>query len=130
MAPGLGEEHDFAILFERGQAGDATIEQSIQNSSAIQVNVSAAQNGWLVTSNTWYPGWIVKVDGQKVPLLRANYLFQAVWLPAGTHRVEFIYRPMFFYAGACLSLLGLIGVLAQKYWKKLSAKKIKRAAQI
>jgi uncharacterized membrane protein YfhO len=106
------------------------IEQTIQNNSEIQVNVSAAQNGWLVTSNAWYPGWIVLVDGKNMPLLRANYLFQAVQLPAGTHHVEFIYRPMVFYAGACLSLSGLIGVLAQKYWKRLSANKLKKATQI
>jgi hypothetical protein len=113
-----------------GQSDNATIEQPLQNSAAMQVNVSAAQNGLLVISNTWYPGWIVQVDGQKAPLLRANYLFQAVWLPAGSHRVEFIYRPVVFYAGACLSLLGLIGVLAQKYWKRLFPNKIKKATQI
>jgi hypothetical protein len=37
----------------------------------------------------WYPGWQVTVDGraQGAPL-RADYLFQAVTLEAGSHTVE------------------------------------------
>ena len=101
-----------------GQTGYAMIDQIRVSSGGIQLQVSSGQGGWLVASTTWYPGWRGLIDGQNVPVLRANYLFQAVWVPAGNHRVEFIYRPLAFYAGACLSLLGLIGVLANRYWKK------------
>jgi uncharacterized membrane protein YfhO len=58
------------------------------------------------------------VDGKNVPLLRANYLFQAVWLTPGNHRVRLFYRPVVFYIGACLSLLGMLGILVKKYWRK------------
>jgi hypothetical protein len=101
------------------QAGSAMIDQTGVSNSEVQLDVSSAKSGWLVSSNTWYPGWIAQVDGKNVPLLRANYLFQAVWLPAGIHRVSLIYRPVVFYAGACLSLLGLIGILAKKYWRRI-----------
>jgi hypothetical protein len=106
------------------QTGSAMIDQTRVGNSDIRVIVSSAQNGWLVTSNTWYPGWIVQVDGQNVPLLHANYLFQSVWLPSGIHRVEFIYRPMVFYAGAGLSLLGLIGILVQTIGRRRSQKSL------
>ncbi len=101
------------------QAGSAMIDQNRASNSEIQVDVSSAQSGWLVSSNTWYPGWIAQVDGKNVPLLRANYLFQAVWLPSGIHRVSMIYRPVVFYAGAGLSLLGLLGLFTGKYWRKM-----------
>lgn len=101
-----------------GQASYALINQNQTSSGVIRLQVSSEQNGWLVAANTWYPGWIVQIDGQKTPLLRANYLFQAVQIPAGIHQVEFIYQPLAFYAGVCLSLLGLIGVMAHKFWRK------------
>jgi uncharacterized membrane protein YfhO len=77
------------------------------------VQVQAEQPGWLVLADTWYPGWQVQVDGQPANLLRANYLFRAVALPAGAHAVSFTYRPLSFWVGLGISLLawGLWGVL-------------------
>jgi len=101
-----------------GQAGYALVDQTLERNGAIQLQVTAAQSGWLVASNTWYPGWEVRIDGQKAALLRANYLFQAVQVPVGIHQVEFVYKPLAVYAGTCLSLLGIIGILAYSYWRK------------
>lgn len=105
-----------------GQAGYALINQNQTSSGVIRLQVSSEQNGWLVGANTWYPGWIVQIDGQETPLLRANYLFQAVQIPAGIHQVDFIYQPLAFYAGVCLSLLGVIYVMAHKFWPKFDFK--------
>jgi uncharacterized membrane protein YfhO len=33
-------------------------------------------------------------------------------VPAGIHRVELVYRPLAGYAGICLSILGLLAILA------------------
>jgi len=49
--------------------------------------------GFLVLSETAHPRWAARVDGQPAPLLRANYLAQAVPVPAGTHRVELRFEP-------------------------------------
>ncbi|MGD0002761.1 MAG: YfhO family protein [Anaerolineaceae bacterium] len=105
-----------------GQASYALINQTQNSSGVIRLHVSSEQNGYLVAANTWYPGWIVQIDGQQTSLLRANYLFQAVQIPAGIHQVDFIYKPLAFYAGVCLSLLGLIGVISYKFWLKFNFK--------
>jgi hypothetical protein len=115
-------EGDAKLAAPCDQKGSAIIDQTQESISTIQVVVSSGQNGWLVNSSTWYPGWMARIDGQNVPLLRANYLFQAVWLPAGIHKVEFIYRPTAFYAGICLSLLGIFGILAFRYKQKIVRK--------
>ncbi|MBC7228003.1 MAG: YfhO family protein [Thermoflexales bacterium] len=47
----------------------------------------------LVLSDTFYPGWQARVDGQPVPIHRTNAVFRGVLVPAGTHRVEMRYRP-------------------------------------
>lgn len=49
--------------------------------------------GFLVLANTWYPGWKVTVDGETVPLYKANLAFQAVFIPEGGGDVTFSYTP-------------------------------------
>jgi hypothetical protein len=66
----------------------------------------------LVLTDSFYPGWHVTVDGRPVPLLRANYLFRAVALPAGPHEVVFRYEPASFRLGAAISLAALAIVLS------------------
>jgi hypothetical protein len=78
------------------------------------IEVRSTTDGWMVLADTWYPGWQVRLDGQPRTLLRANYLFQAVYVPQGDHIVELVYRPLSFWGGVCLSLLSLAfaGLLA------------------
>ena len=47
--------------------------------------------GFLVVSDTWLRGWSATLDGESVPVLRANYAFRAVGVPAGRHEVVFRY---------------------------------------
>jgi hypothetical protein len=76
----------------------------------------ARSAGYLVLLDTYYPGWNAYVDGAKVEVLRANYAFRAVAVPAGSHTVEFVFRPWSFYWGLGVSLATLFGgVLACSY---------------
>jgi hypothetical protein len=52
--------------------------------------------GWLVISDTWYPGWRAWLDGEPAEIYRADYLFAAC--TAGEHRVRMIMCRSF-YAG-------------------------------
>ena len=63
--------------------------------------------GYLVLADTWYPGWQAMVDGVPTEILRANYAFRAVWLEAGEHTVEMIYRPISVLIGGAASLTTL-----------------------
>jgi hypothetical protein len=80
------------------------------------INNQAA--GWLVRSETWFPGWRVKIDGVDHKLMRANGNFQAVWMPAGKHSVEFLYWPVSFQVGLFLSSVGVAFLsLLWRMWK-------------
>jgi uncharacterized membrane protein YfhO len=78
------------------------------------IDNTAQSPGYVVLSNTWYPGWKAWLDGQPVTIWKANYLFQAVEVPAGNHHLELAYRPGLFYLGfaiSCLALLGMSGLM-------------------
>jgi hypothetical protein len=62
----------------------------------------------LVISHNYHPNWSVKVDGQRRQLLRANYVWQAVSLPAGQHDVELTYRSATMLGSRLASVLSLL----------------------
>jgi hypothetical protein len=74
----------------------------------VEVKVQAPLPGWLVLLDRDAPGWSCTVDDVPAPILRANYLFRAVRVPAGPHRLAFRYRAPRLLAGALVSLLGLV----------------------
>ncbi len=73
----------------------------------VEIEVNADGAGYLVLLDTFYPGWVARVDGQPSSIYRANYIGRAVFVPLGRHIVEFKYRPLSFMIGAWLSLIML-----------------------
>ena len=81
-----------------------------ETSSELTIQVQASLEGWLVVADTWYPGWVAHLDGQPVPLLRADGMFQTVQVPAGEHHIILSYQPASFKIGALLSLTAWLGL--------------------
>jgi hypothetical protein len=93
-----------------GAPGEASIVQYEPERVVVETNSTGA--GWLVLTDAWYPGWRAHVDSQPADLMRADMLFRAVPVPAGRHRVEFIYDPTSFRIGAGIGVAALIGCVA------------------
>ncbi len=83
--------------------GEVNITQYENNH--IVLNAALKRPGWLVLSEMFHPGWHATVDGDPARIYRANYLFRAVALPAGSHRVELAFLPASFVAGAGIGIL-------------------------
>jgi uncharacterized membrane protein YfhO len=77
------------------------------NSDAAVLTVRTDRPGVLLFNDNYHRGWTARVNGQKGQLLRANYTFMGVQLPAGTNLVEFRFVPPGFALGAVLTLLGI-----------------------
>jgi hypothetical protein len=81
----------------------AKTELLLYEPERVVADVVAPSDGWLLVGDAWYPGWEARVDGQLVPVERADILFRAVAVPAGEHRVEWVYRSSSFRLGAAVS---------------------------
>ncbi|MBU6399228.1 MAG: YfhO family protein [Verrucomicrobia bacterium] len=80
-------------------------------SQSVAFTAEADRPAMLVIAQTYYHLWQATVDGRRVPLWRANFGFQALEVPAGSHRVELAYRDPIFWTGAAISGIALIGCL-------------------
>ncbi|MGZ5445841.1 MAG: YfhO family protein [Thermoanaerobaculia bacterium] len=73
--------------------------------------------GWIVISETHWPGWRAYIDGKRVRARFANHAFLGVHVPAGEHRVRLVFLPESFTRGRAISLaavvvlLGLMGLM-------------------
>jgi hypothetical protein len=85
-----------------GSYRPARILQSVPN--RVEIEVTGDSPGFLVLTDIWFPGWQCFVDGQASKLYRANYLFRAVAVPAGTCRVDFRFNPESYRLGKIISL--------------------------
>ncbi len=95
------------------QRADETVRVEEYQPERVTLSVQASAEGYVVLTDAWYPGWVARVDGVPVPIERADYIFRAVRVRAGTHRIEFEYQPASFYVGAVISAgaLALLGAL-------------------
>ena len=58
----------------------------------IQLGSENKGDQWLVLSNSYLPGWRAFIDGKETKIYRANYLFQAIKVPAGKREIVFKYK--------------------------------------
>ncbi|KKQ54504.1 MAG: hypothetical protein US75_C0040G0001, partial [Candidatus Woesebacteria bacterium GW2011_GWC1_38_13] len=79
----------------------------------VEIEADIKTHGFLVLSDSFYPGWKVRIDGTEGKILRANYLVRAVELDPGKHKVEFYYDPVSFRVGLIISLFasGIVVIL-------------------
>ncbi len=95
------------------------VERLGYRSGFFHLKTTCAQPALLRVAEKFDPDWKVWLDGQPAPHLRVDYIFQGVFVPAGTHDVVLKYTPARwpFYvqlSGLCVFLLAALWLLAQK----------------
>jgi len=99
------------------EAIEAAIERALDEHGAaireylpakVTVDVRADKAGVLVLSDIYYPGWKVKVNGEKAKVLRVNGLLRGVSVKEGRSSVVFYYMPLNFILG--LVFMSLAGI--------------------
>jgi hypothetical protein len=69
------------------------------------------RDGWVVISDSAWPGWRAYLDGRRVRMQGANAAILSVYVPAGRHRVRVVYRPDSFVRGRAISAATLLALL-------------------
>ena len=73
---------------------DSLIEILARTANTVDLQVGPLEEYRILTFlDAYYPGWYAFIDGERVPILRANEQFKAIVLPPGTHRVYFVFKP-------------------------------------
>jgi hypothetical protein len=72
-----------------------------------------SKDGLAVFSDIYYDkGWKAYVDGKETPIMKADYVLRAIKIPAGSHNIEFHFRPSSFYRGKTISIIASLLILA------------------
>jgi hypothetical protein len=103
-------ERDPGLTLGSVAGARASISSYTLNDVAIEVDTPGA--ALLRLADLWYPDWEATVDGRPAEILKADYLLRAVAVPAGSHRVEFHFRPRTMRQGLLLSCASLLVTLA------------------
>ena len=77
----------------------------------ITIGVKPEKDCLLILSDTYYPGWNVKVDGKKRDIIKVYKAFRGVKLKKGEKTVEFYYSPLSFRVGAIITITAFIFML-------------------
>jgi len=78
--------------------------------NTLEARVEAAQPGLIAVAQSFHPNWRAVVDDRPAVVLRANYAFQAVSVPAGSHVLRLEYVDRQFIAGLAASGLALLAI--------------------
>ncbi|HTV41166.1 MAG TPA: YfhO family protein [Candidatus Sulfotelmatobacter sp.] len=102
----LGQEDTPFVTITNGALAQVLSSKfGLQN---VKIEVDAPVPSVVVVAQTYYHDWHSSVDGRDVPLLRANYAFQAVQVPQGRHEVVLRYIDQAFEVGVAISIIAWI----------------------
>lgn len=97
-----------AVLTGSPTSSVAIIDRQ-ETSLVLETNFS--ETGYLFLSQAFAPGWQASLDGAKTDIIRANYAYMAVKVPAGPHQIVFAFKPLSYIIGKSISIITIIGLL-------------------
>lgn len=106
-----------------------TINEIQTGSKYLKMRIDAQRSGFLVLCDSYYPGWECRIDGHPSTLFQTNYLFKGVSFEEGEHIVEFMFRPLSFYAGLAVSGITLCGLVIFSLLYGIRNRKVRKTAK-
>ena len=88
-------------------AGSFAFDNLSMSANRIAFASRQENDGFILLNEINYPGWSASVDEHPAEILTADGIFRAVYVKAGSHRLEFKFWPRHFLWGAAVSLLTL-----------------------
>ncbi len=90
---------------------------SVRNGKdSISISATAVEDGVLVVSSNYYPGWKATVNGTPTDVLTIDGALMGVRVAKGANDVVFTYRPRLFTLSLIISLVSFFLMLAFSYF--------------
>lgn len=99
-------------------SGRGSVDVLNYRPESVSLRVATDEDGLLVLTDTFYPGWEATVGGNPAPVRQVDGLFRGVFLPAGEHEVDFSFRPNSFRRATLLSWVGIVLVIGIAVWSQ------------
>ncbi|MBO4657978.1 MAG: hypothetical protein J5639_09425 [Bacteroidales bacterium] len=109
-----------------GAAGSVVLTDYAPNRLVYETDSDAP--GTAVFSEVYYPTWQAFIDGNEVKVGRADYVLRALAVPAGHHKIEFVFDPLSLkitetiatisFIIMVLAALAIIGLEGRSYLKR------------
>ena len=117
MMSQLSQMHNQAVMLAppppvQPCEGNDSVELLEHGADRVLIRANLSCNGMVVLSDTYFPGWRARVDGQAASIYEVNAAMRGVLVPAGAHSVTLRYRPPAVIWGALLTLAGILGAAA------------------
>jgi len=95
----------------RDCSGDGEIRYLRYTAARSELQVAAPCDRILVVAETWFPGWEGRIDGKPSAVLEVDGALKGLVVPAGTHVIDFAYRPRSVFLGAGVTLFFAIAAV-------------------
>lgn len=79
--------------------------------------------GWVVLTDTDYPGWRAAIDGHSARVFPAQLMAKAVRVPAGVHMLTIRFSPSVVWIGMIVSLASLLLLAAAPWLRRFPARR-------
>lgn len=60
----------------------------------VEIEIDAPTDGFIILTDTFYPGWQANVDGKEIEILPALHAFRGVQVNTGKHNIEFRFNSL------------------------------------
>lgn len=90
------------------KSGEQNIGIIYYKNNSVKLNVITEEDGFMVFSDNYYPGWSAFIDGERTNIYKVNGILKGIIIPAGNHKIIFRYRPPYFVIAGITSIVSLI----------------------
>lgn len=96
-------------LAASGGSGSVALEG--ENPNRVAIRTAGPSPALVILRDACAPGWRGSIDGDPARVVPVDHAFRGIFVPAGEHRVEFVYDPWEVRCGAAISFFAALAIL-------------------
>ena len=111
----------------RFEVQDPEIKINKYKNNEINITTFNKDDGFLVFSGTYFPGWKTFIDGAETTIYVTNGIMQGIYVPEGEHEIVFKYLPsnfiIYFVVSATSLIIIIMGIVLLHFKRRRKIRK-------